>query len=89
MLRKKSSSTATLGCVPLLSAAKSTQPRVAVLLNPALKAEECARSAKLEAQRLKPHSFYRSSVVANATTHKDCEVLSQSLYPVEYSSCKT
>jgi len=39
----------------------------------------CVRTAKLEHQRLKPHLFCRSYVVAKATTHKDSQVLRQPL----------
>jgi hypothetical protein len=79
-LLKKSSSTATLGCVPLLSAAKSTQPRVAVLLNPAVNG--------LFPQPVKPHSLCRTYVVAKATTHDDFAVFTQTIPFVEFRHCK-
>ena len=49
----------------------------------------CVGIAKLELQRLKPHSFCRSYVVAKATTHKEFPVLTQTLEPVFHRVLQT
>jgi hypothetical protein len=61
-LRKKLSSTATLGCASMIMAAKPAQARVPVLLKAALN--------RLFPYPVKPRGFCRPYVVAEATTHE-------------------